>query len=185
MTLPPSRPGESRSPTPPRTASPRPRVAAARGGQDPATWLRQIVRNRLAPKDLEDALIGAHFTVAARAAAGIWRPGCRRGMQHPGPFNSVVLPDRTTTTLRALRSVVTRAAQCAVLRCAAIAQPGPPAVTSGTAAGSPPPARAPGRFGGESGRASGSVAGPVPPVPSRRLRPASVQNNPEIELQGE
>ncbi|MYX26798.1 hypothetical protein GTY75_08970 [Streptomyces sp. SID8381] len=45
-------------------------AAAARDGQDPAEWLRQVVRERLAAEDLDDALVGAHFTVAARAAAG-------------------------------------------------------------------------------------------------------------------
>jgi hypothetical protein len=45
-------------------------AAAERDGQEPAAWLRQVVRERLAAEDLEDALVGAHFTVAARAAAG-------------------------------------------------------------------------------------------------------------------
>lgn len=45
-------------------------AAAARDGRDPAEWLRQAVRARLDAEDLEYALVGAHFTVAARAAAG-------------------------------------------------------------------------------------------------------------------
>jgi hypothetical protein len=49
------------------------RVAAAaeRDGQEPAEWLRQVVRDRLDAEDLEHALVGAHFTVATRAAAGM------------------------------------------------------------------------------------------------------------------
>ncbi|MEV5358639.1 hypothetical protein [Streptomyces sp. NPDC052693] len=46
-------------------------AAAERNGQKPAAWLRQVVQERLAAEDLEDALVGAHFTVAARAAAGV------------------------------------------------------------------------------------------------------------------
>lgn len=45
-------------------------AAAERDGQEPAAWLRQVVRERLDAEELEDALVGAHFTVAARAAAG-------------------------------------------------------------------------------------------------------------------
>ncbi|MER7497053.1 hypothetical protein ABT033_31210 [Streptomyces pharetrae] len=45
-------------------------AAAERDGQEPAEWLRQVVRERLDADDLEDALVGAHFTVATRAAAG-------------------------------------------------------------------------------------------------------------------
>jgi hypothetical protein len=44
-------------------------AAAAHDGQDPAEWLRTVVRQRLDAEDLEDALVGAHFTVATRAAA--------------------------------------------------------------------------------------------------------------------
>lgn len=44
-------------------------AAADRDGQEPAEWLRQVVRERLDAEDLEDALVGAHFTVATRAAA--------------------------------------------------------------------------------------------------------------------
>jgi hypothetical protein len=49
------------------------RVAAAaeRDGQEPAEWLRQVVRDRLDAEDLEYPLVGAHFTVATRAAAGM------------------------------------------------------------------------------------------------------------------
>lgn len=46
-------------------------AAAARDGRDPAEWLRQVVRERLGAEELEDALAGAHFTVATRAAAGM------------------------------------------------------------------------------------------------------------------
>ncbi|MFE1206192.1 hypothetical protein ACFW5V_31385 [Streptomyces sp. NPDC058762] len=45
-------------------------AAAARDGYDPAEWLRQVVRARLDAEDLEYALVGAHFTVAACATAG-------------------------------------------------------------------------------------------------------------------
>ncbi|MEV7960277.1 hypothetical protein [Streptomyces sp. NPDC088141] len=44
-------------------------AAAERDGEDPAQWLQRIVRERLDAEELEDALAGAHFTVAARAAA--------------------------------------------------------------------------------------------------------------------
>ncbi|MFI6210280.1 hypothetical protein ACIBAI_28595 [Streptomyces sp. NPDC051041] len=46
-------------------------TAAERDDQKPAESLRQVVRDRLDAEDLEDALISAHFTVAARAAAGM------------------------------------------------------------------------------------------------------------------
>ncbi|MEW1677960.1 hypothetical protein AB0O47_32705 [Streptomyces noursei] len=45
-------------------------AAAARDGMNPEGWLLTVVRERLAADDLEDALAGAHYTVAARAAAG-------------------------------------------------------------------------------------------------------------------
>ncbi|MFF9458064.1 hypothetical protein [Streptomyces flaveolus] len=48
-----------------------PRAAAARDGRDPAQWLLQVVQARLDAEDLESALVGAHFTVATRAAAGM------------------------------------------------------------------------------------------------------------------
>ncbi|MFF4276174.1 hypothetical protein [Streptomyces sp. NPDC001536] len=53
------------------TDADRERIAAAaeRDGQAPAEWLRAVVRQRLDAEDLEDALVGAHFTVATRAAA--------------------------------------------------------------------------------------------------------------------
>ncbi|MFB6781701.1 hypothetical protein ACFCX0_30930 [Streptomyces sp. NPDC056352] len=38
-------------------------------GQDPAQSLLRIVRERLDTEELEEALVGAHFTVVARAAA--------------------------------------------------------------------------------------------------------------------
>ncbi|WP_327248433.1 hypothetical protein [Streptomyces sp. NBC_01320] len=38
-------------------------------GQDPAQSLLRIVRERLDAEELEEALVGAHFTVVARAAA--------------------------------------------------------------------------------------------------------------------
>ncbi|MFE7244034.1 hypothetical protein ACWD4L_25815 [Streptomyces sp. NPDC002596] len=44
-------------------------AAAERDGQDPAQWLLRIVRERLDAEELEDALVGAHVTVVARAAA--------------------------------------------------------------------------------------------------------------------
>ncbi|WP_331759010.1 hypothetical protein OH782_42325 (plasmid) [Streptomyces sp. NBC_01544] len=44
-------------------------AAAERDGQDPVVWLKRIVRERLDAEELEDALVGAHFTVATRAAA--------------------------------------------------------------------------------------------------------------------
>ncbi|MEU5510835.1 hypothetical protein [Streptomyces fungicidicus] len=40
-------------------------AAAERAGQEPAAWLRQVVRERLDADDLEDALVGAHFTRGA------------------------------------------------------------------------------------------------------------------------
>ena len=45
-------------------------AAAERDGQDVEAWLRTVVRERLDAEELEDALAGAHFTVAARTAAG-------------------------------------------------------------------------------------------------------------------
>ncbi|MGW0188146.1 hypothetical protein ACWDV7_20575 [Streptomyces sp. NPDC003362] len=44
-------------------------AAAERDGQELAAWLRQVVRERLDADDIEDALVGAHFTVVTRAAA--------------------------------------------------------------------------------------------------------------------
>ncbi|MBT2394375.1 hypothetical protein J7E87_34500 [Streptomyces sp. ISL-1] len=46
-------------------------AAAARDGQSPVEWLRTIVLERLDAEELEDALVGAHFTVATRTAAGL------------------------------------------------------------------------------------------------------------------
>lgn len=37
---------------------------------NPEDWLLTVVRERLTADDLEDALAGAHYTVAAHAAAG-------------------------------------------------------------------------------------------------------------------
>ncbi|GAA3482678.1 hypothetical protein [Streptomyces yanii] len=44
-------------------------TVAERDGQDPAQSLLRIVRKRLDAEELEDALVGVHFTVVARAAA--------------------------------------------------------------------------------------------------------------------
>ncbi|WP_405669604.1 hypothetical protein OG612_40310 [Streptomyces sp. NBC_01527] len=44
-------------------------ATAERDGQDPVEWLKRIVRERLDAEELEDALLGAHFTVATHAAA--------------------------------------------------------------------------------------------------------------------
>ncbi|MEU0396541.1 hypothetical protein ABZ208_27905 [Streptomyces sp. NPDC006208] len=46
-------------------------AAAAKNGQDVDEWVRAVVRERLDAEGPEDALTGAHFTVATRAAAGL------------------------------------------------------------------------------------------------------------------